>query len=108
MRTPILLASGLIALISCSRNFQEPPPKIPEDRFASYYASALVITQEGKLFKYDTLVTKRRIDSLQRSFSFSNADVEQTLHFYHNDLTKWKELNLKVIKNIEAMQKKND
>ncbi len=108
MRIPLLLILCTIAFAACSRNDQTPSPRIPEDRFASYYASALVITQEGKLLKYDTLMTRHRIDSLQRTYQFSKEDVEETMKFYHNDLNRWKDLNLKVVKNIEEMQKKNE
>jgi hypothetical protein len=108
MRFYLLLGSIAITLVSCSRNFQAPSPKIPADRFINYYASSLIISQEEKLSGHDSTVTRHRIDSLQRWYKFSQKDVEKTIEYFHGDLNRWKELNLMVTKRIEEIQRKNE
>ena len=108
MRFSILLVVGVITFASCSRNPQTIPPKIPEDRFTDYYAASLIIVQEEKLLGHDSLWMKHRIDSLRRSYNLKERDIQNTIDFYHDNLSRWREFNSKVIKKIEEIQRKNE
>ena len=108
MRFYFLLASLIISVISCSRNYPVTVPKIPEDRFVDYYTSTLVVTQEEKLAGHDSLQVRHRIDSLQQRYQLNPDDIAQTIGYYHSDLNRWKALNLKIIKKLEDLQKKNE
>lgn len=108
MRFRLLLGTLILTIVSCSRNFPVPSPKIPEDRFIEYYTSSLVILQEEKLSGHDSSRIKHRIDSLQQRHHLNPGDIKETIGFYHADLNHWKEMNLKVIKRLEEIQRKNE
>ena len=98
----ILLCS---LVLSCSK--QEPPRAgaIPEETFVNLYANVLITQEEGNLSGLDSVRTQARIDSICGTYHVSPEQFRSTLGGYRTDLARWRELNEKVSKRLEAFQR---
>jgi hypothetical protein len=104
---PILL---LLLFSSCNRN-DTSAQEIPEEKFVRFYSDLLILENEIKPAKPDTIAFKRRIDSLYHAYNIDSAAVDKTIKYYNGDIARWKgfyekvTLNLQIISKMDTTQK---
>jgi hypothetical protein len=94
----------LILFSSCSRN-NTGEQAIPEEKFVKFYSDLLILENEIKPAKPDTVAFKRRIDSLYRAYNIDSAAVNKTIKYYSDDITRWKTFYEKVTLNLQVICK---
>ncbi len=104
MRTRSLLLFLFLAF-SCSGKEPAPPPGvIAPDRFADLYADLLRNDLPGFAPPGDTLRARGRVDSLLRAYDTTREQVQASVAWYNQDVTRWKLIMDSVTARLERPQ----
>ena len=92
-------------LISCAKREPTHSGSIPEDTFVNLYAGVLIAQEEGNLAGLDSATIHIRIDSICRNVHVSREQFQSELDGYRKDLTVWRDLNDKVSRRLDTLQR---
>ncbi len=92
-----LLALAVAALLAGSCNRGEPRP-LDQRQFAQLYVQLTRAGVSVRDLASDTLAARRRADEVLRRAGVSRQEVEATVRWYNEDVTRWKGLFDEVMK----------
>ena len=80
---------------------QDPPGGSPE-RFTSYYAEEMFLTERSRLTGGDSLTLEAQLDSLRSSFTLTATARDSFLAYYRDSLPRWERFLEDVADRLEA------
>jgi hypothetical protein len=99
-----VMVSSVLYLSGCGR---QESNRIGEKQFISLYADILYITGE-QYVEEDSLRYQERIDSIFAEYAVTPESFENTLRYYGDDASRWKELIDKTVRELEARRDQGD
>jgi hypothetical protein len=102
--------AGLVAaflaclLLSCNEKRPQPSTAPPDSAFVRYYADRMILEEENRIAKADSLTAGRLRDSLNLVYGLTEAAAREKLDSYKSDIKNWKQFFDRVTKRLEILQ----
>jgi hypothetical protein len=106
MKAPMLSWLMLaIAVSACVSHDSRNSTAVPESTFVNYLADRSILKEEARIANLDSATFRFRQDSLNRQYGFTDQQVDRIKEDYQRELTRWRELNDRIVERLEHLQR---
>ena len=96
----VVLVSGII-LTGCNAG---PEKKLPPDpKFVNFYADLLLVSNDTSAVIRDTVLFKKRVDSVYSAYGYDTTKVKQFVEDYTQTPERWQEFYTQVIARLKVV-----
>lgn len=106
MRTTLACFSLILLLAQDSCSSRAPSNVIPEPKFVSVYARLTTATVTARPAPPDSLSSAQLADSILALEGVTREQFDATVHWYNEDVTRWKPFFDKVVQALEDSVRK--
>ena len=100
----LCIGLAAVALLSCNQRTSPSGTVLPDSVFVRYYADRMILEEDNRIQKHDSLLSLRRLDSLNSRYTITGAQADAQLNSYKTDLGTWKQFFERVSRRIESLQ----